>query len=151
MDHLSATAKGERLYVLYDGTCNLCMASVRRLKELRSTAELHYIPVQSLQDGANVVPAVIGKTQEELLSKIHVVDGEGNVWAGADGVVRIIRTVRGLRWLAPLYRIPGMGRIADRLYRYIAARRYEWFGKTDEGCHNGACRLPDQHLNNKTD
>lgn len=144
-------SKGEKLYVLYDGVCNLCLASVRRLKELPSSAELHYAAVQSLADSAALIPAAASIPQEQLLSKIHVVDADGNVFAGADGIVRIMRTVRGFQWLAVLYRIPGMGAIANALYRYIASRRYDWFGKTDESCHSGACSLPNHNRDNKTE
>ncbi|CAH1204265.1 hypothetical protein PAECIP111893_02207 [Paenibacillus plantiphilus] len=145
--------KGEKLYILYDGVCNLCLASVRRMKELPSSAELHDVSIQSLADdgGAAAIPAVASMSQEQLLAKIHVVDMEGNIFAGADGIVRIMRTVRGFQWLAGLYRIPGMGRVANALYRFIASRRYDWFGKTDESCHAGACSLPNHNRPNKTE
>lgn len=144
--------KGETLYILYDDVCNLCLASVRRMKELPSSAELHDVSIQSLaDDGAVAIPAVASMSQEQLLAKIHVVDMEGNIFAGADGIVRIMRTVRGFKWLAGLYRIPGMGRVANALYRFIASRRYDWFGKTDESCQTGACSLPNHNRHNKTE
>ena len=133
----------ETLYVFYDGTCNLCLASVKRLKELRSSAELLFIPLQSLDgDAAGRYPAVASLSKEALAAKMHVADDQGRLFAGADGVVRILWTVPGFRLLAPLYRLPGMKRAMDALYRYIAARRYDWFGQTDESCESGACTLP---------
>ena len=134
----------ERLYVLYDGTCNLGLASVKRLKGLRSSADLRFASVQSLEESPGLVPIPLNLTREQLLTKLHVVEPSGACYAGADGIVRILRTVGGLRLLAPLYRIPGMRKAADALYRYIAARRYDWFGKADEGCANGACSLTDR-------
>ncbi|NBD25936.1 thiol-disulfide oxidoreductase DCC family protein [Paenibacillus glycinis] len=131
----------EKLIVLYDGTCNLCLASVRRLKELQSTAILRFIPVQSLEETYETIPELSAVTEEQLLTKMHVVEMDGTLHAGAAGVVRILRTVRGLRWLAPLYRVPGLRGAADFMYRFIAGRRYEWFGKTDESCHDGVCAL----------
>ncbi|MBO7745507.1 DUF393 domain-containing protein [Paenibacillus sp. MWE-103] len=132
----------EKLIVLYDGTCNLCLASVRRLKELQSTAILRFIPVQSLEDTYETIPELSAVTEDQLLTKMHVVEMDGTVHAGAAGVVRILRTVRGWRWLAPLYRVPGLRGVADLLYRIIAGRRYEWFGRSDESCHEGVCALP---------
>ncbi|WP_219837948.1 thiol-disulfide oxidoreductase DCC family protein [Paenibacillus sp. R14(2021)] len=132
----------EKLIVLYDGTCNLCLASVRRLKELQSTAVLRFIPVQSLEETYETIPVLSAVTNDQLLTKMHVVEMDGTLHAGAAGVVRILRTVRGLKWLAPLYRVPGLRGAADALYRFIAARRYDWFGKTDENCHEGVCTLP---------
>jgi len=136
----------EKLYVLYDNQCKLCLASVKRLKELHTSAELRFVSIQSYLEGTGeTVPEFGSVDKDKLLAKLHVVDETGRAYAGADGVVRIIRTARGLSWMAVLYRIPGMSRLADNLYRYVANRRYDWFGKTDEGCENGVCALPDHH------
>ncbi|UVI28098.1 thiol-disulfide oxidoreductase DCC family protein [Paenibacillus spongiae] len=136
----------EKIYVLYDRQCKLCLASVKRLKELHTSAELRFVSVQSYLDGTGEeIPDFGSVDREKLLAKLHVVDEAGRAYAGADGVVRIIRTARGLSWLAVLYKIPGMSRLADALYRYVANRRYDWFGKTDEGCENGVCSLPAHH------
>ena len=132
----------EKLYIIYDGTCNLCLGTVRKLKELHSHAILRFVSIQSFEDSYEEIPNIESIPLERLMSKMHVVEQNGDIYAGADGVVRILRTVRGFTWLGLLYRIPGMWGFANVLYRFIAARRYEWFGKTDESCENGACNLP---------
>ncbi|WP_181438793.1 thiol-disulfide oxidoreductase DCC family protein [Paenibacillus sambharensis] len=138
----------ETLYVLYDRTCVLCSETVARLKQLHASAELVYVPLQSLDEPvAPKVPGAASLDREALLEKLHVVDAAGGVYAGADGIVRIMRTVRGLRQLAWLYRIPGMRLLADAVYRYVARRRYDWFGRADEGCAGGACAIPRQDGN----
>ncbi|SDX41243.1 thiol-disulfide oxidoreductase DCC family protein [Paenibacillus sp. CF384] len=135
-------SKREKLIVLYDGTCNLCLGSVRKLKELQSSAVLRFIPVQSLDETYETIPGLASLNTETLLTKMHVVEADGTLHAGAAGVIRIMRTVRGLRWLAWLYRVPGLGLAADGIYRVIAAKRYDWFGRTDDSCHEGVCALP---------
>jgi predicted DCC family thiol-disulfide oxidoreductase YuxK len=132
----------ERLYILYDGTCNLCIATVRRLRELHSSADLRFVSIQSLEENKETIPGIGAIPLEQLMAKLHVVEQSGALYAGADGIVRILRTVAGFRWLALLYRIPGMRRSADAIYRFIASRRYDWFGKTEESCENGVCTLP---------
>ncbi|BBH19278.1 redox protein [Paenibacillus baekrokdamisoli] len=134
--------KRDKLYVIYDGTCNLCLTSVRRLKELRSNAILRFVSIQSLEDSYEEIPGIDSVSHERLMSKIHVIEQNGHIYAGADGIIRILRTVRGFAWLALFYRVPGMRGVADVLYRFIATKRYDWFGKTDESCENGACNLP---------
>ncbi|HUC91329.1 MAG TPA: DUF393 domain-containing protein [Paenibacillus sp.] len=141
-----AVARGgavEKLYVLYDAHCVMCAGTVKRLQALKGIrAELQYVPLQSLAEGG--APDIPGRDKldiEALYAKLHVVDGAGDVFAGADGVVRMMRALPGLRPVAWLYRIPGMRKAADGLYRFIANRRYDWFGRTDEGCADGACRL----------
>ncbi|WP_138752379.1 thiol-disulfide oxidoreductase DCC family protein [Paenibacillus sinopodophylli] len=135
----------EKLYVLYDGYCNLCLASVAKLKELPSRADLQFIQIQqleSVEDSVQLLPRSTKLDMAVLYEKMHVVDDQGKLYAGADGVVRILRTVKGFRWLSAFYRIPGMSRIADRLYRYVANRRYEWFGSTEQSCSINGCDLP---------
>ncbi|WP_169082729.1 thiol-disulfide oxidoreductase DCC family protein [Paenibacillus sp. PL91] len=154
---MSSTENGasERLYVIYDGQCKLCLASVAKLKELNAKAELHYVQIQQLEaegQAQQLVPHIRPLNFVELYEKIHVADEQGQLFAGADGVVRILRTVKGLRWLSAFYRIPGMKRAADRIYRFIASRRYEWFGKAEQSCTINGCELPQSKgENNKHD
>ncbi|WP_141504167.1 thiol-disulfide oxidoreductase DCC family protein [Paenibacillus luteus] len=141
----------ERLYVIYDGYCNLCLASVARLKELRSNADLQFVPIQQLEaegEGQQLIPNIGQLKYAELYEKMHVADESGQLFAGADGVVRVLRTVKGLRRLAFFYRIPGMRKIADRMYRYVANRRYEWFSKTEQSCSVNGCELPQRRGEN---
>ncbi|AJY76084.1 hypothetical protein VN24_17860 [Paenibacillus beijingensis] len=135
--------KEDVLFVLYDEHCSLCTSSVNGLKRLQSSADLRYIPLQSMSgDDAPHVPGFSGIGMEALYEKLHVADERGRLYAGADGVIRIMKTVPGLRWIGFLYGIPGMSRFGDAVYRFIAKRRYEWFGRTDTGCANGACSIP---------
>ena len=145
-DHewMGARAMNEVLYVLYDRYCVMCTGTVDKLRAMRMPrAELRYIPLQELESESP--PDVPGRSSlriEELYAKLHVIDSGGHVFAGADGVVRIMRTLPSLRWLAWCYAVPGARIAADALYRYVAKRRYDWFGRADEGCANGACALP---------
>ncbi|OMF31689.1 hypothetical protein BK133_15780 [Paenibacillus sp. FSL H8-0548] len=144
---MDAAMKGsaERLYVIYDGHCNLCLASVARLKEMNSKADLQFVQIQQLEavgEAKQLVPHLGPLKFSELYEKMHVADESGQLFAGADGVVRVLRTVKGLRWLAAFYRIPGMKPTADRIYRYVANRRYDWFGKADQSCSLNGCELP---------
>lgn len=135
----------EKLYVIYDGYCNLCLASVAKLKELHSKAALQFIQIQQLE-AAGDTEALLPRSPQldfaALYEKMHVIDERGKLYAGADGVVRILRTVNGFGWLSAFYRIPGMSRIADRMYRFVANRRYEWFGSTEQSCSINGCDLP---------
>jgi predicted DCC family thiol-disulfide oxidoreductase YuxK len=143
----------EKLYVVYDGQCNLCLASVAKLKELPTHAALQFVQIQQIGlegDSPLIVPGLHQVNREALYDKMHVADEQGRLFAGADGVIRILRTVKGLRWLSAFYKLPGMKRLADWMYRYIANRRYDWFGSTGQSCSiNGCVRSPDRGENNK--
>lgn len=142
-------SKQEKLYVVYDGTCNLCRGTVAKLRELRSNAELIFVPAQSLGEVDFQVPGIEQSKESDLYEKMHVADEQGRLYAGADGVIRILRTIRGFRLLAAIYRFPGMSRAGDFVYRYIAKRRYDWFGQTEQSCSVDGCALPPQHEKGK--
>lgn len=130
----------ERLLLLYDAECNLCLGTVEKLRRVRTKAELIMQPLQTA--APEQLPP--GTTAGELLAELHLIDGNGRVYRGAASVVRIMQTVPALAWLAPLYRVPGLHSLADVMYRLIAKHRYRLFGKTADSCGSGACRLPDR-------
>lgn len=140
----------ETLCVVYDAECALCTRAVRQLAAVRGArAELRFLPLQALEAGADdergrSVPDLPDLTRldpDALRAQLHVVQTDGAVFAGAEAVVRIMRELPGWRLLSWLYRVPGLKRAADAAYRYAARRRYDWFGKADEGCADGACAL----------
>jgi len=146
---------GDLLVVVYDAECALCTRAVRQLQASRGArAELRFVPLQALaakaagghdqgraEDRSGLPEQLNRLDPDALRSQLHVVQADGAVFAGAEAVVRIMRELAGWRLLSPLHRIPGMKRIADALYRYVARRRYDWFGKADEGCAEGVCSL----------
>ena len=140
----------ETLYVVYDAECELCTGAVRQLTGVRGTrAELRFVPLQALEnerereapDPSGLPESPARLDPDALRDKLHVVQADGAVFAGAEAIVRIMRELPGWRMLSGIYRVPGMKRAADAAYRYVARRRYDWFGKADEGCRSGACGL----------
>jgi Uncharacterized protein conserved in bacteria len=135
----------EKLCVIYDADCALCTGAVRQLAAVRGArAELRFVPLQALEAGTAAgpdLPALTRLDPAALRAQLHVVQRDGAVFAGAEAVVRIMRELPGWRLLSWLYRVPGLNGAADAAYRYVARRRYDWFGKADEGCASGACAL----------
>lgn len=133
------TGRRKRLTLLYDGECRLCLQSVEIIRRMKTDADIRMLPLQ--EAAAEELPAGVGS--EQLLAELHVLDGEGRLHRGAEALVRIIQTVPAWRWLAVLYRVPGLKRLADWGYRFIAKHRYRLFGKAGpHTCGSGACRLP---------
>lgn len=143
----------ETLCVVYDAECALCTGAVRQLAAVcGARAELRFVPLQALEaqaagarDGGRQEPSGLPDLTRldaaALRAQLHVVQADGAVFAGAEAVVRIMRELPGWRLLSWLYRVPGLKRAADAAYRYVARRRYDWFGRADEGCASSACAL----------
>ena len=120
--------------ILYDGTCRFCTAQAARLKRL--TYDRVAI-VSSYAPGVRArYPAL---PQEGVLGEIKLVDADGRILGGAAAIARVLE-IRGgpLAWLAQLYRLRPARFIADRMYAFVARRRYRIAGR----CEDGSCAPP---------
>jgi predicted DCC family thiol-disulfide oxidoreductase YuxK len=130
-----------RLTVVYDGECNLCLATVDKLKRMPVRAQLRYVPLQQLIDGQiGPWPGIGGVTPRQLSAQLHVTDEQGRRFSGSDAVMKLLGLTPGLTWLARLGGLPGLRVISRMLYRIVARYRYRLFGKTS--CSDGVCSLP---------
>ena len=105
--------------LIYDGECGICQQAVALLKRWDRERVLRFVP---FQDGAAV--ARFGVALPALAAAMHLILPDGRVYAGADAVPELLRLFPGKRWLAPVFRIPGVLPIARRIYARIAARRH---------------------------
>jgi len=121
--------------ILFDGVCNLCNAAVTFVIDRDPEGSFQFAPLQS---GA----------AEELLGRYGVAVGrlesivlieDGHAYTHSAAALRIARRLKG-PWplLYPAIFLPRP--LRDRVYAWVAANRYRWFGKRD------ACRLPTPEL-----
>lgn len=106
--------------VLYDDACPLCTFQMRVITWLDWFNAVSLLPISHSQ-AAVVAPAL---TREALLEAIHCVTREGRIYRGA----RCIRFV-GMRLplavpVALLLWIPGVIRIAERIYAWASRNRH---------------------------
>ena len=126
--------------VLYDGLCALCRQSVRWIKRLDWRQAIAYM---DLQDWTTVHARYPQLDRDAISGAMHVVTADGAVYVGYAGVRQIIRVLPLVFWLYPLLYLPGLNWLGPKVYRWIAAHRYQLNrvagGPTD--CENGACTL----------
>jgi predicted DCC family thiol-disulfide oxidoreductase YuxK len=130
-----------RLTVVYDGECNLCLATVDKLRKLPVRAELTFVPLQKLQSGeVQAWPGIDDVPPASLSSQMHVTDEQGQRYSGTDGIFKLMSLTPGLTWLATAGQWPGLRTLSKWLYRLVARYRYRLFGRTS--CSDGVCSLP---------
>lgn len=130
-----------RLSVVYDGECNLCLATVDKLRRMPVRAELTFVPLQQLLSAeVPAWPGIAGVPASELAAQLHVTDEQGRRYSGADGVLKLLSLTPGLAWLSAIARLPGGRGLTRAVYRLVARYRYQLFGRTS--CSDGACSLP---------
>lgn len=104
--------------VIYDGECGICRRSVELLRRWDREQVLRFVP---FQDEAAVARFRIALPA--LAAAMHLVLPDGRVFAGADAAPELLRLLPGKRWLAAVFRVPGVLPLARRAYAWIAARR----------------------------
>ena len=122
------------LTVLYDGACNLCRASVARVRRMDTHSRIELL---DLHDAS--VPVRFPQVNiEEALRLMQAVDPGGRVYSGADAWARIGLTLPGWNLIAWLLLVPGIHFVAQHFYGWIARNRYRW---NRELCEDGTCAL----------
>jgi predicted DCC family thiol-disulfide oxidoreductase YuxK len=116
-----------RPVVLFDGACTLCNGAVRFLVERDRAGCFRFAALQSeaaaeLLRGRGPVSAP-GEPESLVL-----IEGT-EVYTHSDAALRIARGLDGA-WplLGILFLVPRS--IRDAVYRFVARRRYRWFGRT---------------------
>lgn len=117
--------------VLFDGVCNLCNASVQFILRRDPEGRFRFASLQS-EAGRELMRA--RGMDPDLLSSVVLVEG-GRAFTRSDAALRIARGLGG-GWplLGALRVVPRP--VRDRVYEWVAANRYRWFGKRD------SCMLP---------
>ncbi len=111
-----------KLAILYDGSCELCRASLDGIRQFDNSGKMEPLDLHVEEVRAQFPELKL----ENLLEELHAVDENGRVYRGARAINEILRRQRGLKgYLAYLWYIPGYAWVADRQYKRIAASRYQ--------------------------
>lgn len=118
--------------LLFDGTCIFCARQSETLVRL-SRGRVVALPLQSVDlETWNL-------TRDECLIEIKLVMPNGAVFGGARALLETLRIGRPVAgWFASVFYLPGLRRVTDAVYRWVARNRYRFSGSTEQ-CESGAC------------
>lgn len=115
--------------IFFDGVCGLCNRSVDFLLRHDKRGQFLFAPLQG-ETAANLLDK---KYTENISTLIYYENGK--IYSKSSAALQAGKKLGGLFCLSVIfYIIPDC--IRDRIYDFIAGRRYAWFGKMD------ACRIP---------
>ena len=117
--------------LVFDGQCRFCVACVGLLRRWDRARRLTAVP---FQDGAALERLPVRPRQAELEAAMHLVRGDGAVFAGAKAAPPLLRLLPGGTLLAALFAVPGVPGTAAAVYRWVARRRHKL------GCGSAVCR-----------
>lgn len=121
--------------ILFDGVCNLCNASVQFVIERDSKKQFFFASLQSETGQSVLQKQGLPTTQFKSLLLIE----DGIVYTQSTAALKIARHLDGL-WKAMYVFIIVPSFIRNKIYDFIAANRYKWFGKQE------SCWIPTPEL-----
>ena len=138
MDTTSAALVSPRGRVIYDGDCPLCRKSVAILRSLDWLHRLEYVNARDSEQPLLLQPPVVGAP---LLDEMHLLTPDGKRLFHGFGAVRWMAWRLPLCWLiAPLLYVPGVPWLGQRLYLWIARKRFHLVP-----CRHGVCDIQQKH------
>lgn len=113
--------------VVYDGECGFCHAQVQRLKRRDVDSRFQYVPRHEpwLEEE---YPELV---EHDFDTGMRLIKPDGTIHAAADAVYEVARQLPRWRWIAWLYRVPGIKQICRSIYEWIAARRHRFSGSCE--------------------
>jgi predicted DCC family thiol-disulfide oxidoreductase YuxK len=127
--------QGRPWTLVYDGDCKVCSRFVRVVERWDRRKEIELLPSQHPSVGARFpwIPP------DAYADAIQLIDANGRTTQGAAAIEELL-TILPKGWLLGwVFKVPFVGRLADRLYRWFARNRYR-FG-CSEHCQVGPTRV----------
>jgi predicted DCC family thiol-disulfide oxidoreductase YuxK len=133
------TKPPEKHVLLYDGHCPFCRKQSKNLQALARPGIL----VTSDFQAPEVLAQFPGLSHDACMKAMHLVMPDGRVFRGVEAAVRAIATRQVIGRFAYLYYLPVFRQLCDALYAFLAAHRYQFWGRSSvqEQCEHGACSL----------
>lgn len=123
--------------LLFDGVCNLCNATVQFVLRRDKKEVFLFSPLQS-RIAAKLLSDT--PTKKDYITDLHsiVLIRKGQVYDESSAALYTAKELSG-GWPLLYYLFIWWPKfIRDAMYRFVAKRRYKWFGRQD------ACSIPDK-------
>lgn len=118
----------DRPVLVYDGDCAFCRRWVERGRRWLGD-RLDYV---ASREGAPRYPEI---PAEAYAAGVQFIDLDGRVWGNAAGALHALALRPGWCWVVGAYeRVPGVGRLAEAVYRLVATNRGRLGGGKGPSC-----------------
>jgi len=129
----------DKKIILFDGVCNLCDATVQFIIKHDRHDVFRFVALQS-ELGQEIVK-YIGVDTSKTDSIILYEPGHAYYYK-AEAAIKIAKELGGIySFIGILSILPNW--LSDKVYDYVAANRYKWYGKKEE------CMIPTPEMKAK--
>lgn len=126
-----------RIEVYTDGQCPLCRWSRERVEPFDRRGRIEWLDYHDPESMRRAAP----HTFEELAREMHVRRPDGGWSKGYFAWLDVIRVLPSWGWLAPVLALWPLTRLGPAFYRWLASRRYKFFGIPPPCDASGVCSL----------
>lgn len=105
-------------WLFYDADCTFCTKIARFLEPILNKRGLAIAPLQDPRVGP-----LLGLSSEELLRELRFLFSDGQQFGGAAAIIAVAQQIWWGRPLVWLSKFPGMMRLFEAAYRWVAAQR----------------------------
>jgi len=114
-------ADRQRPVLFFDGLCNLCSNLVQFVLKYEKTSLILFAALQS-----NYAKRILPRSVKEADAVVLLV--QGNIFTGAGAVFKLAGYLRFPWGILQIFRFLPQ-RLNDRLYRFMADKRFDFFGR----------------------
>ena len=119
--HEAATGKP---VLIYDGGCPVCIRAVDWIRARSDPDAFEFVSCHS----EILEKRFPGIEKSDCLMAMRLVFPDGKVLIGERAAPEILRRLRGYRWAAALFRLPGADLLSSTFYRWFARHRHRAAG-----------------------
>jgi len=106
--------------LLYDADCGFCRKWIARLARWDKQKRIRCVPAAERAG----VPDLPPLSDTALARAMHLVTPDGEVHAGGLAVRAMLPYLPGGMWLRPVFSIPGVQLVTNRVYTWVAEHRH---------------------------
>lgn len=106
--------------LIYDGDCPLCLTAVSWVQKHARQDALEYLPCRS-DERAKRFPEL---SEKQCMEAMQLVMPDGRAHSGDAALPVLLMMLKRWRWLALLFKIPGITLLSAPAYRFIARNRH---------------------------
>ena len=117
--------QGAAVRMLYDGGCPLCEREVDFLRSRNTEGRIDFVDIDSDEFDASWNRGI---GFEQAMASIHAIRADGSVISGVP-VFRELYEAVGLGWVYAITKNEAVGKLADGVYDFWAARRTNVTGR----------------------
>ncbi len=120
--------------IVFDGECSFCRRQIDRVRR-KDRHELFEYAARQTPGLEDRFPAL---ADSDFNTGMRLIEPDERLYVGADALYEITRRLKPWKWIAWIYRIPGLTQLFRAIYAWIAANRHRLGGR----CENDACDEP---------